>query len=237
MCLNGHVVNDVYFTNQYENYEKCSDCGEPTIFRCQKCECEIPGNKLPLGVDKYEKEILKTRNNCIRCSKPYPWAPKAINHGTVIKSPFHELKDLEWKEINICFVSNTEVNIKARDISKKNVTFIELGFKKGNTIYASYPWVLLKLIFAGNNGSSDFTKNSLTGKGIDRFKQHLTTIREKLKNYFGIQDEPFKEYTKKRLWETAFTLTNTTPPDSPGNKIDLQISKYQSEYYSIKVKP
>jgi hypothetical protein len=235
MCLEGHVINDAYFTNQYENYPHCSECGNPTIYKCPECKCEIPGNKLPLGVYKYEKEILKTRNNCIRCSKPYPWAPKQVKSGTVIKSQFHDLKDLTWAEVKMAFVSNTEVNIKARDVLKKNVTFIELGFKKGNTNKAGFPWVLLKVLFARSNGKADLKTHPLQEKDKEKFKQHLTTIRKRLKSYFGIKSDPFKKYSTKTHWETAFVLTDSTTPDSPGKEIDLQNSSYQPEYYSIDI--
>jgi len=75
-CLNGHLINPYFTTENEENKNFCSQCGEDTIHNCPTCEYGILGGQIDVGPfdPRYENpKLLRPPLFCYECGEPYPW--------------------------------------------------------------------------------------------------------------------------------------------------------------------
>jgi hypothetical protein len=124
----------------------------------------------------------------------------------VLINPFPSPPDLRWDEVNIFFVSDTSIKIRARDISK-TFTFAEIGFKdrrKGDM--PDSRWAILKR-FAERQGRVEYA-DKLDCKTFDRMKAAVKDLRKRLCSIMGITDDPFYPYRKVKGYETKFSITD-----------------------------
>ena len=96
ICLNGHIITeDISELELCENF--CSQCGEPTITKCPKCNAPIRG-------DYYQGYLLAISNcivpkYCYHCGKPYPWTQTAIDAAVALVEKMDNLKETPNKSL------------------------------------------------------------------------------------------------------------------------------------------
>ncbi|MCG8085596.1 MAG: hypothetical protein JAZ13_07755 [Candidatus Thiodiazotropha taylori] len=121
-----------------------------------------------------------TKNTVIA---PISDVPAQNDQTATLENPFPAMDDLQWKEINMIFVSDEAVRLKARDKSLL-VTYAELGFKNKRDAKPSLAWEAMLNQFAN-------TKTGLKKDYDPNLKSRVKEIRKGLKNYFQIKDDPF----------------------------------------------
>jgi hypothetical protein len=72
VCLNGHVITDLYNSRPDLRKKFCSECGAETITNCPNCHVPIPGEYINnsfvmIGFDKFAPKI------CENCGTKFPW--------------------------------------------------------------------------------------------------------------------------------------------------------------------
>ena len=75
VCLNGHAITGDASSEFAHDF--CSECGSPTICKCQHCDAPIHGDHHEEGILFYPPYAPDAY--CYKCGKPYPWTEKAIN--------------------------------------------------------------------------------------------------------------------------------------------------------------
>lgn len=75
VCLNGHAITGDASSEFAQDF--CSECGSPTICKCQYCSEPIHGRYHEDGVIVCASYVPDAY--CYNCGKPYPWTEKAIN--------------------------------------------------------------------------------------------------------------------------------------------------------------
>ena len=127
-------------------------------------------------------------------------------------SQFPNPEGLEWNEVSIEFVSNTDVKIRAREISA-DYHFSEMGFKDRRTSKPNKRWLTLKLC-AQHNGQIDWdTLGSVANP--TNLKSVVYRLRKDLKVFFGIQADPFFPYRERTAYTLRFSsIKDSTPEDS-----------------------
>ncbi len=122
ICLNGHVITGSY--NKYPEYRKdfCSDCGEPTIIKCNKCSTEIQG--YPLKEAMYYK--LKRPNFCYKCGGEFPWMKKRVEAIMELIKMENSLNEEE----NAIFEKSIEDISKNTSTSDISASKLKILFKK-----------------------------------------------------------------------------------------------------------
>ena len=121
-------------------------------------------------------------------------------------NPFQGMTDLRWDEIIIQFITPEAVKICARRVRTRH-TYAEMGFKDGKSRDASPDGIWRHLyIFAQHRGAVDWRTENLDEEDRNRMKRTVSTIRKRLKEFFGIDDDPFHPYRKMRSYQTKFSL-------------------------------
>ena len=149
-------------------------------------------------------------------------APQSIDNEAVTKSPdirsnsqrkpldsFPEIDGLQWEDISISFFSNEAVTISAKELKKK-YTFAEMGFKDGRKgDVADSRWKILKEFFAKNNGEISW-ETPLDEKNRNNLKKAVQDIRKRLKEFFGISEDPFYSYKKLKAYKLKLSISDDT---------------------------
>jgi hypothetical protein len=143
------------------------------------------------------------------------------------KFPF--TPDLKWSEVVIIFTSDEDITVCARGISKK-YHFDQIGFVNETTRKPNVLWELLftMAIFNGRidfkSGHSVGVKNPNVVPGFPEpdtdtsyqqsikldatvGKKRFSDLRNALKDFMQINDDPFKDYNEVGGYETVFQLS------------------------------
>ncbi|MEW8139359.1 MAG: hypothetical protein AB2761_20035 [Candidatus Thiodiazotropha endolucinida] len=96
---------------------------------------------------------------------------------------FQSMDKLQWSEITIIFISDETVTISARG-ERMIANYAELGFKKATDGGPTLAWESLLTRFAN-------TKQAKTHKHDTSLKSRIKEIRKGLKQFFGIDSDPF----------------------------------------------
>lgn len=125
-----------------------------------------------------------------------------------IEARFPSPPDLSWDEIHIRFTSNEVVDISARDQTHR-YTYAEMGFKDRRTGDPDLQWVVLRKVFARRSG--EILEEDVSEEGfVDKLKHKVTLIRKRLKDFFGLQDDPFDSYTTRpHGYKTKFLISSS----------------------------
>lgn len=72
VCLNGHEINDRFFSSPEYNKKYCTECGKPTITQCSSCNANIPGDMVNTGIVAigFGSSVPKI---CAECGNKFPW--------------------------------------------------------------------------------------------------------------------------------------------------------------------
>lgn len=77
VCSNGHITNYTLIPFNDADSKFCTECGEPTIARCQNCKAPIQGgSNNPYVVVIAE---LIAPQFCQYCGKPFPWTQSQLH--------------------------------------------------------------------------------------------------------------------------------------------------------------
>ena len=79
VCLNGHQITTLYDSSPENRKDFCEQCGEKTIYQCQKCGKKIRGHHHMSGVS-YSGDAIPS--NCNACGNAYPWKTKHATKKT-----------------------------------------------------------------------------------------------------------------------------------------------------------
>ena len=121
-------------------------------------------------------------------------------------NPFRCMTDLRWDEIVIQFITPEAVRIRARRI-KARYTYAEMGFKDGRSRDASPDCIWRRLyLYAKYRGEVDWRTENIDEENRKMMKRTVSTIRKRLKAFFGIDDDPFHSYRKEGSYKTKFML-------------------------------
>jgi|GEM_PF-3330418 len=121
------------------------------------------------------------------------------------KFPFTIPAGTVWETIIIQFTSNNYVNVQVAGHSHAT-GYADMGFANKNTKEPIIQWGLL-LILAKNGGSIKMSD----GDASNNFKKQKQLLSDKLKNYFGIDYDPFRRYSSKDGYKIKITLV---PPST-----------------------
>jgi hypothetical protein len=157
-------------------------------------------------IDKQRQDLLETK--AAKEHQVFQLREKLQSEAAnvpIIESAF-PFVDLRWEELAIDFSSDTSVRVRARD-KLKVFTFAEMGFKDGRKgDVPNSRWAILRDGFAGNHGQISWTDSAVDSKQRGVLKAAVKEIRQKLKSFFGINEDPFHTYSAKKGYRTKFSL-------------------------------
>ena len=124
---------------------------------------------------------------------------------TKSKFPFKIPAGTNWQNIIIQFTSADYVNVQVAGHSH-STGYAEMGFIDGRTGKPTIQWGLLQTL-AKNGGTLSWK----SADASDNLKKHKQLLSEKLKEYFGIDYDPFEPYTNKKSYKVKLVLISPTP--------------------------
>jgi len=174
--------------------------------------------------------------------EPLPsWIPKEepifIRERKLKKAkiiPFPMPKGTTWEDVTIRFISNEEIQIRAGEVREsRNYRQMDFEYKhKRPDIY----WETLKL-FAKKDGTISW--KDVPGDERELYKKRFSTLRKRLKDYFGINEDPIPHKTevilcpqgtkrKERYYEPRFKIEI---PEELRDEIFVKMNhKYGAEF-------
>lgn len=105
-----------------------------------------------------------------------------------------------WESVYIKFLNGYDVRISYPNMKTEVFDYKDMGFMDGKTREPDLKWKLLQTI-AEHNGA--LTKEHFDRKLTRNVKYELN---QRLKQFFGMKENPIENYTKKRGYEARFTL-------------------------------
>ena len=130
---------------------------------------------------------------------------------------FFDVEGLEWKDISLKLVSNSELLIKLKDEKAKRFNYSELGLndkRKGDM--PNRIWGIIQ-VFAKYKGQIHYDElrfkshSELDGKNRKYIEKSVSELRIFLKNLTGINDDPFNPFNKKIGYQTKFRIRDDRP--------------------------
>lgn len=121
---------------------------------------------------------------------------------------FQGLENLRWDEIVISFVTDDAVRIRTRRVDA-TYTYVEMGFKNRKARDASPDanWRIFRTVFAPVHGEVFWSSSSeMPVAERHKLKMVVYFLRKRLKQFFGIDDDPFHPYRKENSYKTKFML-------------------------------
>jgi hypothetical protein len=117
---------------------------------------------------------------------------------------FPTLENLRWNDVSMEFVSDDAIQIAAREISKR-YTFEALGFMDHRKGDRPIPlWLTFKRL-AEHDGRVD-GKSWRGDAKKGQAKKAVSRLRVLLKDFMGIDDDPFLPYAEQKAYVTKFRL-------------------------------
>jgi hypothetical protein len=145
-----------------------------------------------LARDEVQRVLPEMMLSSLATGAPAPAKEQADMSEPVTCFPI--LEGLEWKEVIITFITETAVEIKARNARKK-YTYAEMGFKDGRcTEKPNMAWELLRQFAEGRGEKSWEDPPEETGR--TNLQKKIQLLRKALKNFFKIQEDPFHPYRR-----------------------------------------
>ena len=105
----------------------------------------------------------------------------------------------------MAFVSDKEIKLRARGQLKK-YTFDQIGFKDKRSDRPSRLWLLLQA-FSAKRGRLGWEDLSSTGMKPNQVQSNVKRLRKVLREFMGIEDDPFEPYNKVKAYQTRFAIT------------------------------
>lgn len=142
-----------------------------------------------------------------------------LPHGKgILKLP----PDTKWEDITIQFFNGDEVLIKCDGLSR-HTNYEDMGFLDKRTKSSKTPkqpnkqWLFLKLL-SETGGEISWSSSKATPQG----KKQKQLLSEKLKKYFGIDNDPFYSYKNEKAYKIRLTLIPEQKDNESNKKSDLE---------------
>lgn len=119
--------------------------------------------------------------------------------------------NVRWGEISIVFRTSEDVKIKVVDF-ECICNYAQLGFQNQQKSGPVKCWAVLELLgrkpridfeYIAAQGSNDAAR---TRKDWNALKQHMTQIRRKLMEFFGLDDDPFQPFHLDKAYILKLTV-------------------------------
>jgi hypothetical protein len=140
--------------------------------------------------------------------------------STKIKQPtakFPVLADLHWAEVTIVFTSNDTIRVSARGVVK-DFHYSEIGFKdERKNVQPNSRWLALKQ-FARQDGTVRWDTD-ISREEKRALKTAVKNLRNYLKAFIGIGDDPFHPYHDAKAYSTRFKLRDESFSDVDGESV------------------
>ena len=109
-------------------------------------------------------------------------------------------QNAKWDNLDIHFVDGHFVRVSYPGLKSKKFDFKDMGFINTKTNSPDLKWKLLRMM-ADNNGA-------LTNEKWDRrFSRNVKyELNERLKEFFGMKDNPIPHYNKRDGYKANFSL-------------------------------
>ena len=130
---------------------------------------------------------------------------------------FFDVEGLEWKDISLKLVSNSELIIKVKDEKAKRFNYSELGLnniRNGNKPIRIWGTIKIISVLDGQISYDELrfkSHSELDGKNRKYIEKSVSELRKFLKNLTGINDDPFNPFNKKIGYQTKFRIRDDRP--------------------------
>jgi len=104
-----------------------------------------------------------------------------------------------WREVTMTLVDGETVSVRIGDRFQR-LSYIDLGLATGDTRKATVQWRLLVACCEGNG-----TFRWKVFGSFEAARQVVSRLRKALKAAFGIDDNPFEDFSYDTQWKTRFT--------------------------------
>lgn len=157
---------------------------------------DLISNDKPLPIWAEKTKILET----------YPiQKPSRIQPAVSFKIP----EGINWHYVTIRFLSDEGVHIKAGS-AFAGFDFIGMGFvdrrRRLKERRPDWSWKTLKEI-ANHQGEISINDADIDPTIKKNLKSYIHVIRERLKKFFGIEEDPFEPYCRRtKSWKAKFTI-------------------------------
>jgi len=130
---------------------------------------------------------------------------------TIFPSP----SDLHWEEVSMAFVSDEVIKVKARG-QLVEYRFDQIGFENKRSGKANILWWVLRGLAMNNGRASWEDLNEPTAGSFDlgdrnKLEAKVKRLRKTLREFMGIEGDPFYPYRREQAYQTKLTLTNDAP--------------------------
>lgn len=111
----------------------------------------------------------------------------------------------EWKDVHITFIDKEKVRARVGR-TERAFTFTDLGMADARSGEPNAAWLLLRAI-AGEFGEMGWDHP----EAKDSNRQRMRLLRNHLREFFGLEGDPFHPYKKGAGWKARFTLRPPPP--------------------------
>ena len=136
-----------------------------------------------------KEKFRKAEGNDAAPKNDAPSAPLKFPEGT------------HWEQVNITFKDGHDVVITLGD-KRYNKNYKEMGFQDGRKRQPNKQWERLQVLAV--QGGSIAWGDATANEKISKQKQLLSG---KLKDFFGIQEDPFYDYRKEKAYRIRLNLS------------------------------
>ena len=113
---------------------------------------------------------------------------------------------LRWEEVNMAFVSDEAIKVRARG-QLREYRFDQIGFKDERTDdRPNRLWFFLQA-FAGNHGQVSWEDLGRFGMTANQVQSNVKRLRKSLCEFMDIEDDPFQPYRGVNAYQARFTIT------------------------------
>ena len=148
-----------------------------------------------------------------------------LPHG---KGRFKLPPDTKWEDITIQFFNGDEAQIRCSGLSRhtnyEDMGFLDKRIKSPKTLRKpNKQWLFLKLL-SETGGEISWSSPKATPKG----KKQKQLLSKKLKECFGLDNDPFYSYKNEKAYKIRLILIPEQQGNEPHNK-DSDIQEYLKE--------
>ena len=132
--------------------------------------------------------------------------------------------DLCWEEVSMAFVSDSEIQVRARGQIRK-YRFDQIGFENKKNGKPNRLWLFLQA-FAATGGDLSWQDLSSTGMNANQVQSNVKDLRKNLRIFMCIEGDPFYPYREVKAYKAKFTITGDadvlldTGNDAPSSDLE-----------------
>ena len=100
ICLNGHVITDIFDSSPELGENFCNKCGAKTITNCPNCNASIHGDYEVEGVAVIGTTMTPAPAYCYNCGEPFPWTKTALESAKALIEEDENLNPSEKQQFS-----------------------------------------------------------------------------------------------------------------------------------------